>query len=104
MPIESGAVRSAEDGTFTAFTDREIDRRGGARRQRDSHDLPAFAQDPQRAMAAFEAELFDVGARRFGDPQPIECQQADKRVIARPGEPGRDKQRADFVAIQARGV
>ena len=104
VAIESGAVCAAEDGTFAAFTDREIDRPRGAGRQRDGHDLAAFAQDLQRAMAAFQAELFDVGARRFGDPQPIQCQQADERVVAGAREPGRDEQGADFVAIQARGV
>ena len=47
---------------------------------------------------------FDVSSRRFGDSQPIQRQQADQRVILRASEPGRDEQRADFVAIKARRV
>ena len=104
VPIESVAVGAAEDRSFAAFTDGEIDRPRGAGRERDGHDLAALAQDRQGAVAAFEAELFDVGAGRFGDAQPVECQQADERVVAGAGEPGRDQQGADLVAVQARGV
>ncbi len=55
-------------------------------------------------MAAFEPEAFDVSPDRFGDPQPVQRQQADQGVVAGPAETGGDQQRADFVAVQAGGV
>ena len=55
-------------------------------------------------MAPLQAQLFDVGAGRFGDPQPIQSQQAHERVIAGAGESGADEQGTDFVAVQARGI
>ena len=104
VAIEPIAVGAAKIGSFTAFTDGEIDGAGGAGRQRDRHDLAALAQDRQGAMPAFEPESFDVGAGRFGDPKPIQSQQADERVIAGAGESGSDQHGADLVAVQARGV
>ena len=55
-------------------------------------------------MAPFEAELFDVGAGRFGDPQPIQRQEADERVVAGAGESGGDEHGTDFVAVQSCGI
>ena len=53
----------------------EVDRPGGARGERDGDDLAALAQHGQGAVPAFETELVDVGAERFGDPQPVDRQQ-----------------------------
>jgi hypothetical protein len=35
----------------------------------------------QRPVSPFEAELVDVGAERFGDPQTIECEQRTERMV-----------------------
>ena len=51
-------------------------------------------------MAAFETEIVDVRAERFGDPQPVDRQQADQRVLGGGAEPGRDQQRTDLVTVQ----
>ena len=32
-------------------------------------------------MSSFDAEGFDVGADRFGDPQPVEGQQGDQGML-----------------------
>ena len=55
-------------------------------------------------MPAFEAERFDVGAGGFGDPQPVQREQRDQRVLGRWAEPGGDEQGADLVAVQAGGM
>jgi hypothetical protein len=55
-------------------------------------------------MAAFEAELLDVGAERFGDSQPVDGQQGDERVLGRRRQSGGDEQRTDVVAVQTGGV
>ena len=51
-------------------------------------------------MSAFQTELVDVGAERFGDPQPVDGQQPDQRVLRGGAESGSDQQRSDLVAIQ----
>jgi hypothetical protein len=82
----SGAIE--KDRTVRALADGQIDGPGGARRQRDGDDLAALAHDGQGPMAAFEAERFDVGAQRFGHPQPVDRQQRHQRVLGRPAEAG----------------
>jgi hypothetical protein len=51
-----------------------VDCASGARRERDGDDLAALAPHGQRAVAAFGAERFDVGAGRFTDAQPVQNQ------------------------------
>ena len=68
VPVESATVVAEEDRAISAITDREIDRSRRARRERDGHGLAAFADDAQGAVAALEAESFDVGADRFRHP------------------------------------
>ena len=55
-------------------------------------------------MAAFQAQLLDVGAGGFGDPQPVQGQQGDECVFGRRAEPGGYQQRAELVAVQRGGV
>jgi hypothetical protein len=64
----------------------------------------ALAIQGQGAMATFEAERLDVGTERFGDSQPVDSQQRDKRVLARRRQSRRDEQRTDVVAVQTGGV
>jgi hypothetical protein len=58
---------------------------GGARHQRDRGCLVAFADDPPRAVPAFEPEIFDVDvdAARLTDPPPAQPQQDCHRGVAR---------------------
>ena len=95
---------SEEDRPLDPFADGEIDGPGGSRGERDGDDLAALAQHRERAVAPFEAERLDVGAERFGDPQPVDRQQGDERVLAGRGQPGSDEEGADLVAVQAGGV
>jgi hypothetical protein len=55
-------------------------------------------------VAAFETEFLDVCARRLREPQPVQREQGDQRVVTGPGEPGRDEHGADLVAVQSGGV
>jgi hypothetical protein len=104
VAVEALSGRAEEDRPFAAFTDREVEGPGGAGRQRDRHDLAALADGGEGPMATLEAEAFDVCAGRFGDPQAVDAQQTDQRVVAVPCETGRDEQRADFVAVESGGV
>jgi hypothetical protein len=100
VTVESHTVVCKEEWAFAAFTGREIDRACGARCERDRDHLASLAQNRERAVAAFESERFDVGADGFGDPQPVQCQQADERVITRRADTSGDEHGTNFVAIQ----
>jgi hypothetical protein len=52
-------------------------------------------------VTAFEAQLLDVSADRFGDPQPVQREQRDQSMVAGAGETGSDEHRADLVAVEA---
>ena len=59
--VEALAVLTPKDRPFAALADGEID---GSRRPRDERDgggLVALAEDAQRAMAAFDGEVLDIG-------------------------------------------
>ena len=104
VAVEAGAVAAEEDRAVGAFADGEVDGAGGAGRHRDEDGLAAFAEHGEGAVAAFEAEVFDVGAECFGDAQAVEREQRDQGVVARVGESGDDEHRAELVAVEAGGV
>jgi hypothetical protein len=86
VAVDPTVVGSDEDRSLAAFTDREINGPRRAGRQRDGHDLATLAQDRERAVAALQAEVLDIGADGFGDPQPVEREQADQGVIPGAGQ------------------
>jgi hypothetical protein len=55
-------------------------------------------------VAAFQAKMLDIGAGSFGDPQPVQREQRDQRMLGRRAEPGGDQQRAELVAVQRGGM
>src|SRR5580765_3679662 len=55
--------------------DGQVERPRGPRSQRDGDDLAALAGDGQGPVAAFQAQVLDVGTGSFGDPQPVQGQQ-----------------------------
>src|SRR5262245_13454609 len=96
--------RSEEERPFHALADGEVDRPRGAGCQRDGDDLAAFAGDDQSPVPTLDAQGFNVGASSFGDPQSIQRQQGDQRVLRRRAQPSSDQQRAELVAVQPSGV
>lgn len=101
VAIESLAAGSEEDRDLATLADREVHCSSGSGRERHGHDLAALAHDGEGAMPALKPQRFDVGAGGFGDPKPIQGEQADQRVVAGAGESGRDQHRADLVAVQS---
>jgi len=65
VTVEAMPVAVEEDGAFAAVAYREVDGACGAGREGDGDDLAALADDAQRPVTAFEAELFDVGTERL---------------------------------------
>jgi hypothetical protein len=99
VAVQRLAVPSEEDRAFYPLGDGQVDRSRRARRERDSDDLAALAHDSERAMAALHAERLDVGAQSFGDPQAVDGEEGDQRVIASRGQTGRDEERPHLVAV-----
>jgi len=60
-PVEALAVTAQQDRTLVALTDGQVDRPGGSGYERHGGGFVALAHDPQRAMAALETEVLDVG-------------------------------------------
>jgi hypothetical protein len=78
MPVQAPSAGRNEDRTTGLFSDSA----GGARRERDRDHLAALAGDDQRPVPAVHAQVLDIGAVSFGDPQPIQREQRDQRVLA----------------------
>ena len=57
-----------------AFTDGQVDRSRGAWDKRDGGGLVALAHDPQRAMAALDAEVLNVGGTCLADTKSIQAE------------------------------
>jgi len=91
VPVQTAAIHSYEDGPFASFADGQVNRPRGAGCQRDGDDLAALAGDDHGPVAAFNAQGLDVGAGRLRDPQPVEGQQGDQRVLGRRPKPGGDQ-------------
>jgi hypothetical protein len=104
VPVQPLPVRGDEQRSFSALSDRQVDRPGRARRERNGDDLAALAGDHQGAVAAFQAQVLDAGAGGFRDPQPVEGEQGDQRVLGGRAEPGGDQDGAELVAVQGGGV
>ena len=64
VPVQPPPVRGEEQRPLGALADGQVDRAGGARRERDGDDLAALAGDDQGAVAALEAQVLDVRAGR----------------------------------------
>jgi hypothetical protein len=58
-------VGTSEDRAVESFANGQVDRPGGARRERDRDDLAAVGQDGEGPVPAFEA-------KGFGDPQAVD--------------------------------
>ena len=55
-------------------------------------------------MAAFGAQRLDAGAGGLRDPQPVQGEQGDQRVLGGLAQARGDQQGTEFVAVQAGGV
>ena len=50
-------------------------------------------------MATFQAQVLDVGTGGLGDPQPVQREQRDQRMLGWRPEPGRHQQRRVQAAV-----
>ena len=100
VPVQPLPVIGHEHRPVSSFPDGQVDRPGGARRQRDGDDLAALAGDRQGPVPAFQAQVLDVSAGGLGDPQAVQGEQGDQRMLRRRAEPCGDEQGAELVTVQ----
>jgi hypothetical protein len=81
------AVRGQEHWCAGALADGQADRPGGVRRERYGDDRAALAGNRESPVAAFQIEVLDVGAGGLGDPQPVQREQRDQRMLCRGPSP-----------------
>jgi hypothetical protein len=62
MTVQPAAVRGQEDWPLAPLADRQVDRPGGAWRERHGDDLAALAGDHQGPVPALDAQCLNVGA------------------------------------------
>jgi len=62
VPVQPLPVMGREHRPVSSFPDGQVDRPGGARRQRDGDHLAALAGDRQGPVTALLAQLLDAGA------------------------------------------
>ena len=55
-------------------------------------------------MPAVHAHGVDVRAEHFADPQPVQREQRDQRVVTCRAESGLDEESAEFVAVDPEGA
>ena len=85
-----------------AFTDGQVDRSRGAWDKRDGGGLVALAHDPQRAMAALDAEVLNVGGTSLADTKSIQAEQHGDRAVVPVVLLGGEEEHAEPGAISPR--
>ena len=81
VPVHPGAAAVEQDRPVGAVADGAVDGPADRRRQRDEDDLAALAAHPQDPVAVFLAEVGDVGAAGFEDPQAEQAEHGDQGEV-----------------------
>jgi len=81
VPGQPPPVGGQEYRPVRSVTDGQVDRPGRARRQRYRHDFATLTGDRQGAVTALYAQVLDIGAGSLGDPQPVQDEQRDQRML-----------------------
>src|SRR6266700_1956483 len=104
VPVQAAFAFGEEDRRVAAFAGGQVDRPGGARGERDGDDLAALAGNGQGPVATLQAQVLYISAGGLGDPQPVQREQRDQRMLGRRAKPGGHQQRAQLVAVQGGGM
>ncbi len=102
--VEALTVPPSQDRAFVAFADRQIDRASRPRHERDRRRLVPLAENVQRPMAAFDAEVLDVGRARLAHTQPVQAEQHRERSVIAVVLLGGEQEHGELGAVEASGV
>jgi hypothetical protein len=99
--VEPFAVLAAKDRPFAPFADGQVD---GSRRpgdERDGGGLVALAEDAQRAMAAFDGKILDVGGTRLAHSQSVQPEQHRQGGVGAVVLVGGEQEHAELGAVES---
>jgi hypothetical protein len=82
VPARPGAAAVEQDRSAGAVCDCPVDGAADGWRQRDQDDLGAFAAYAQHPVAVLLAEVGDVRAGGFEDPQAEQAEHGHQREVA----------------------
>jgi hypothetical protein len=103
VPVHPGVAAVAQDRSAGAVGEGAVDGPAGRGRQRDQHDLAAFAAHAQDPVAVFLAEVGDVGAGGFEDPQAEQSEHGHQgEVMPAGGLAGGAEQGPELQAVNPR--
>src|SRR4051812_29955676 len=98
-PVQTLPVLAPQDWSLLTLAHDQIDR---ARRSRDERNRGGLvAEDRQRAMAALEGQVLDVGAAGFGDSEAVQTEQHRQRGMVPIEAFGGEQERAELGAVHA---
>jgi hypothetical protein len=81
VPVHPGAAAVEQDRPARAGSGRPVDGAGDSWRERDQDDLGALAAHPQDPVAVLFAEIGDVRAGGFEDPQAEQSEHGHQREV-----------------------
>jgi hypothetical protein len=67
-PVEPLTILAAQDRALVTLANREVDRAGRPRHERDHRGLVALAHDRQGPVTALDSQILDVPPARLGHP------------------------------------
>jgi len=82
VAVHPGTAAVEQDRPAGAGADRAVDGPPDGWRERDQDDLGAFAAHAQHPVAVFFAEVGDVGASGFEDPQAEQAEHGHQRSVS----------------------
>jgi hypothetical protein len=81
VPVHPRAATVKQDGSADTRAGRLVDGPADRWRQRDQDDSGALAADAQHPVAVFFAEVGDVCAGGFGDPEPEQAEHGGRGEV-----------------------
>jgi hypothetical protein len=105
LPVQSAAVSSGQQWPVGALADGGVDGPGGPWRERDQGRLVALPDDPDHAVTVGDREIGQVRRAGLRHPQRVEREQAGQDVVvAAPGQPCLDEERAELGPVESERV
>ena len=99
--VEPFAVTAAEDRAFAPFADGQVDGSCRPRDERNGGGLVALADDVQRAMAASDAEVLDVGGARLAHSQSVQPEEHRQGGMGAVVTLGGEQEHAELGAVES---
>ena len=103
-PVEALAVTTPDNRTGGPVADGQVDGPGRPRHEQDDGGLVSLPDDPKRPVAAFEAQVLDVGGAGLAHPQAVEPEEHGEGGMGVVEAFGREEQCSELGAVETASV